>query len=78
MHRNVFIGSSFLSRLITQLYFPGEPLNERDPILAAVSDPAARARLVASYEPELGVPGYAVGYRFDIVLRGRATTPMVG
>lgn len=76
IHYSLF-GPSFLSRLITQLYFPGEPLNDHDSIFAAVSEPAAQKRLVAAYDPDLGVAGQSLGYRFDIVLRGKAATPMV-
>ena len=70
-------GRSFLSRLVTQLYFPGEPLNEQDPIFGSITDPKARDRLIANYERELGLEERAIGYRFDIVLRGRVATPMV-
>lgn len=77
IHFSLF-GPTYLSRLVSQLYFPGEPLNDLDPILATVTDPAARARLIAQYEPEVGVSERALGYRFDITLRGRAATPMVG
>ena len=70
-------GPSFLSRLITQLYFPGEPLNGHDTIFEAIKDDAARSRLIAVYDRELGMEGRALGYRFDIVLRGRAATPIL-
>ena len=62
---------------MTQLFFPGEPLNEFDRIYTALTDPAAQARVVARYDHELGLFERAIGYRFDIVLRGRAATPMV-
>jgi protocatechuate 3,4-dioxygenase beta subunit len=56
------------SRLVTQMYFPGDPLFEFDPIMGSV--PAnARDRLVANFELDLTQPEWALGYRFDIVLR---------
>lgn len=70
-------GPSFLTRLITQMYFPGEPLNEIDNILAGVTDAAARARLMAVPDPEVGIWETALGFRFDLVLRGHHATPMV-
>ncbi|HEY3603430.1 MAG TPA: hypothetical protein VGL04_02065 [Sporichthyaceae bacterium] len=57
-------------RLITQMYFPGDPLPALDPIAQSVVDPAARERLIARYAPEVGEPGRATGYRWDIVLGG--------
>lgn len=71
-------GDAFASRLITQMYFPGDPLNAVDGILQAVPDAAARTRLIARQDESLGVHEHALGYRFDIVLRGRSETPMVG
>jgi protocatechuate 3,4-dioxygenase beta subunit len=57
------------------MYFPGDPLIAYDPILRAIPTEAARSRLVASFDIELTRPGFALGYRFDIVLRGRDATP---
>ena len=57
------------------MYFPGDPLLEHDPIFHSVPDEAARRRLVSIYDPDLSQPGFALGYRFDIVLRGRDSTP---
>jgi protocatechuate 3,4-dioxygenase beta subunit len=71
-------GRSFLTRLVTQMYFPGDPLLALDPIFNCVSDPAARDRMVSSFDIERTVPEFALGYRFDMVLRGRNATPMVG
>lgn len=70
------LGASFLSRLVTQMYFPGDPLLALDPIFGAVPDEAARARLVSAFDLETTQPEWALGYRFDIVLRGRAATPI--
>ena len=75
LHFSLF-GPSFATRLITQMYFPGDPLLDLDPIFNSVPDPAARARLVASFDIEVTIPEHALGYRFDFVLRGRAATPM--
>jgi protocatechuate 3,4-dioxygenase beta subunit len=69
------LGASFLSRLVTQMYFPGDPLFPFDPIFNAVPDPAARERLIARFDLSTTEPEWALGYRFDIVLRGRAATP---
>ena len=73
IHFSLF-GRSFLSRLVTQMYFPGDPLFPFDPIFNSVGDPAARARLVSSFDLEHTVPSWALCYRFDIVLRGRNET----
>ncbi|HSB52822.1 MAG TPA: hypothetical protein VLD58_00625, partial [Gemmatimonadales bacterium] len=67
---------SFLTRLVTQMYFEGDPLLRLDPIFNSVPDPAARARMVSSFDLETTIPEFAVGYRFDIILRGRNATPM--
>jgi len=75
IHFSVF-GRSFAQRLVTQMYFPGDPLLKWDPIFNAVPDAAARQRLIAAFDLETTEPAWALGYRFDIVLRGRAATPM--
>jgi protocatechuate 3,4-dioxygenase beta subunit len=74
IHFSVF-GRSFTQRLVTQMYFPGDPLLDQDPILDAVPDPAGRQRLVAGFDLDTTVPEWALGYRWDIVLRGREATP---
>ena len=76
IHFSLF-GPSFTTRLITQMFFPGDPLFPLDPIFNSVPDPKARERLVAKFDIDLTEPEWALGYRFDIVLRGRAATPMV-
>ena len=68
IHFSLF-GRAFSSRLVTQMYFPGDPLFEFDPIFQAVRDPKARERLVAEFDLDLTQPEWALGYRFDIVLR---------
>jgi protocatechuate 3,4-dioxygenase beta subunit len=74
IHFSLF-GPSFLTRLVTQMYFPGDPLIPIDPIANAVGDKAAVARMIAAFDLETTVPNWALGYRFDIVLRGRNMTP---
>jgi protocatechuate 3,4-dioxygenase, beta subunit len=77
IHFSLF-GPSFATRLITQMYFPGDPLLALDPIFNSVADDAARERLIATFDIEVTIPDYALGYRFDFVLRGRNATPSVG
>lgn len=74
IHFSLF-GHSFLSRLITQMYFPGDPLIPLDPIYNSAPD-GARQRMVSSFDLAATVPNWALGFRFDIVLRGRRQTPM--
>jgi protocatechuate 3,4-dioxygenase beta subunit len=61
--------------MITQMYFPGDPLLELDPVFLATPDKAARERLVSKFDLEITKPERALGYRFDIVLRGREAAP---
>jgi protocatechuate 3,4-dioxygenase beta subunit len=68
VHFSLF-GRTFSQRLVTQMYFPGDPLFEFDPIFQSVRDERARARLIAQFDLELTQPEWALGYRFDIVLR---------
>jgi len=75
LHFSLF-GQGFIQRLVTQMYFPGDPLLAYDPMYTSVPDEKARARLVSSFDWETTVPECALGYRFDIVLNGRAATPM--
>ena len=75
IHFSLF-GPSFLTRLVTQMYFEGDPLLRLDPIYNSIANPAARERMVSAFDLETTVPEFAVGYRFDIVLRGRNATPM--
>ncbi len=75
IHYSLF-GPGFATRLITQMYFPGDPLLKLDPIYHSVPDPSARERLVAAFDIEVTVPEHALGYRFDFILRGRDATPM--
>jgi protocatechuate 3,4-dioxygenase, beta subunit len=75
IHYSVF-GPAFATRLITQMYFPGDPLLPFDPIFNSVRNQEARERLIASFDWDTTVPEYGLGYRFNIVLRGRYETPM--
>ncbi len=74
VHFSLF-GKVWLSRLVTQMYFPGEPLNAQDRILNAVPDAAARERLVARLIAPTGNPHAALVFEHQIVLRGRMSTP---
>lgn len=74
IHFSLF-GPSFRTRLITQMYFPGDPLFEHDPIFQSVADPEARGLMVSSFDLDTTEPGWALGYRFDIVLEGNNATP---
>lgn len=75
IHFSLF-GNAYATRLVTQMYFPGDPLLAYDPIFQCVPDEKARNRLIATFDWETTAPEYALGYRFDIVLRGRDATPM--
>jgi protocatechuate 3,4-dioxygenase, beta subunit len=75
IHLSLF-GRAFTSRLVTQMYFPGDPLFAYDPIFQSVRDKRARDRLVCSFDLEATVPEWALAYRFDVVLGGPSETPM--
>jgi protocatechuate 3,4-dioxygenase beta subunit len=75
VHFSLF-GQNFLSRLVTQMYFPGDPLQVLDPVMQSVTDPAARERLVCRFDIDLTEPDWALGFSWDIVLRGRQATPL--
>lgn len=75
IHLSLF-GPSIATRLVTQMFFPADPLLAHDPIFNGVPA-AARDRLVAQFDFGVTEPGFALGYRFDLVLRGRTETPMV-
>jgi protocatechuate 3,4-dioxygenase beta subunit len=74
IHFSLF-GQAFAQRLVTQMYFPNDPLFDQDPIFNAVRDPAARQRLVSTFDLGATTPEWSLAYRFDIVLRGRDATP---
>ncbi|HXH05232.1 MAG TPA: protocatechuate 3,4-dioxygenase subunit beta [Vicinamibacterales bacterium] len=74
IHFSIF-GSTFRTRLVTQMYFPDDPLLADDPIFQSIRDERARRRLVSRLDPGLTRPEWALGFAFDIVLRGRDATP---
>ena len=74
IHFSLF-GRAFLTRLVTQMYFPGDPLLELDPMYMSIPDKKARQRLVSRFDLDNTVPEHALAYRFDIVLRGCDATP---
>jgi protocatechuate 3,4-dioxygenase beta subunit len=74
IHFSLF-GQNFLTRLVTQMYFPGDPLQPLDPVMNSVQDAVARARLVCAFDINLTEENWALGFRWDIVLRGRHATP---
>ena len=73
IHFSVF-GPAFATRLVTQMYFPGDPLLPLDPIFNSTADARARARLISAFDLATTEPEWALGYRFDFVLRGRETS----
>ena len=73
IHLSIF-GAGLAQRLITQMYFEGDPLRAQDPIAQTIPDPAALDRLVAPLDLNATMPLDALAYRFDIVLRGRRQT----
>ena len=66
-------GRAFTNRLVTQMYFPGDPLFQADPIFNSIREPKARDRMISSFDWETTTPEWALGFRFDLVLR---STPM--
>lgn len=74
LHFSLF-GAGLATRLVTQMYFPGDPLLDLDPIYQSIPDRDARGRLIAKFDLSVTRPNYALGYRFDFVLRGRIATP---
>jgi protocatechuate 3,4-dioxygenase beta subunit len=75
IHFSLF-GNAFASRLVTQMYFPGDPLFFQDPIFHSVRDPRARERMICRFDLDETKPEWALAYQFDIVLRGPDATPM--
>ena len=74
IHFSVF-GPAFATRLVTQMYFPGDPLLAYDPIFNCTEDEKARNRLISIFDWETTEPDEWLGYKFDIVLSGRLSTP---
>ncbi|MEU4450543.1 protocatechuate 3,4-dioxygenase subunit beta [Nocardioides sp. NPDC023903] len=73
IHFSLF-GRAFTQRLITQMYFPSDPLFALDPIYQSITDQKARDALVATYDHDLSTPEYSMGYNWDIVLTGPSRT----
>jgi protocatechuate 3,4-dioxygenase beta subunit len=74
IHFSLF-GAGILSRLVTQMYFPGDPLQPLDPIFNSIPDKEARRRMISRLDLDRSEPSHALGYAWDIVLRGRRDTP---
>jgi protocatechuate 3,4-dioxygenase, beta subunit len=74
IHLSIF-GRAFITRLVTQMYFPGDPLFPLDPIFNSIPDEKARQRMISQFDLETTQPQFALGYKFDIVLRGPEATP---
>jgi len=74
IHFSLF-GPAFVTRLITQMYFPDDPLFPFDPIYNSVSDKKARERMVSQFDLKTTKPDFALSFKFDFVLRGREATP---
>jgi protocatechuate 3,4-dioxygenase beta subunit len=74
IHFSLF-GAGILSRLVTQMYFPGDPLQPLDPIFNSITDAKARERLIARFDIEKTEPSFALAFEWDIVLRGVQDTP---
>jgi protocatechuate 3,4-dioxygenase beta subunit len=74
IHFSLF-GRAFTQRLVTQMYFPDDPLFFQDPVFNSIPDPAARQRLVSRFDMSNTEPEWALAFRFDLVLRGSAATP---
>ena len=70
------LGNAPSQRLITQMYFPGDPLLDIDPVYNSVPDPEARKRMICTLHLQTGIEQIALGYRFDIVLAGAKSTPL--
>jgi protocatechuate 3,4-dioxygenase beta subunit len=74
IHFSLF-GAGILSRLVTQMYFPGDPLQPLDPIFNSIADARARERLISRFDYDKTEPAFALAYEFNIVLRGDLDTP---
>ncbi len=75
IHFSLF-GQAVATRLVTQMYFPGDPMLPFDPIFNCTGDEKARNRLISSFDWETTEPQEAIGFRFDLILRGRDATSM--
>jgi len=75
IHFSLF-GQAFTQRLVTQMYFPDDPLFFQDPIFNSIPDEKARLRLISRYDHTVTEAEWALGFAFDFVLRGREATPL--
>lgn len=75
IHFSLF-GAGLLTRLVTQMYFPGDPLLPYDPIYNSVSDERAKQQMISSFDLNATIPDTALAFKYDIILRGRNATPM--
>jgi protocatechuate 3,4-dioxygenase beta subunit len=75
IHLSLF-GPAFATRLVTQMFFPGDPLFFQDPVFNSVPDPKHRERMISRFDLDQTVPEWALAYEFDVILRGREATPM--
>jgi protocatechuate 3,4-dioxygenase beta subunit len=75
IHFSLF-GAGLLTRLVTQMYFPGDPLLHYDPIYNCIDDEQSRLRMISSFDIDTTIPNTALAYRYDIILRGRNAPPM--
>jgi len=69
------LGPAFVTRLVTQMYFPGDPLLPSDPIFNCTADENARNRLISQFDWDMVQPEFALAFKFDLILRGRDETP---
>jgi protocatechuate 3,4-dioxygenase beta subunit len=74
IHFSLF-GTAFRTRLVTQMYFPDDPMFPHDPIFHAIRDERARQRLISRFDLELTQPEWALGFSFDLIVRGERGTP---
>jgi protocatechuate 3,4-dioxygenase beta subunit len=74
IHVSLF-GPAFATRLVTQMYFPGDPLFFQDPIFNSVPEERDRRRMISGFDLDNTIPEWALAFRFDVVLRGRDATP---
>jgi protocatechuate 3,4-dioxygenase beta subunit len=70
------LGRAFEQRLVTQMYFPGDPLFDFDPIFRSVRDPKARERMISTFSMDTSQDNWCLAYDFDIVLGGASDTPI--
>ena len=75
IHFSLF-GAGLLTRLVTQMYFPGDPLLRFDPIYNCIGDEQAKQRMISKFDLDATIPDTALAFHYDIILRGRDATPM--